>query len=295
MKDLALVKLITKEYSAGVKQSKSAGDHALRVINHFINSGEGLLQLKKQKGSDWNDFSESGNLPFSREWANRQMRMAIHKLQARHIASTTGVVSVDVMVKGLPKASEPPLLTFADDADVSGQTGKTSDKRDKDDWQTPIEYVEAARTVMGSINLDPFSSVRANGDINADRFFTLTDDAYNITWAERGSKTVWMNPPYSHGAANKATEKFLAEYDHGSFNQGIVLMNSATDTHWFHDMCKAADAICLTHGRIAFISGDKQMSSNTKGQVFFYFGSRKPGFRKVFSQYGMVVDTGDYK
>ena len=53
---------------------------------------------------------------------------------------------------------------------------KTSKDRNSDAWFTPIKYIESARKVLGTINLDPFSCVDANAVIKAD---TFSDESIN--------------------------------------------------------------------------------------------------------------------
>jgi len=56
---------------------------------------------------------------------------------------------------------------------------------------TPADYVEAAREVLGVIELDPASSELANGTVRARRYFTKADDGFAQRWGGR----VFLNPP----------------------------------------------------------------------------------------------------
>ena len=170
--------------------------------------------------------------------------------------------------------------------------GSKPGARNSDDWHTPAVFTDDARAVMGSIDLDPFTSVQANASVRATYIFTEADDSLNREWASPKVQTVWMNPPYSRGTSVQAVEKFLEEYDYGSFNQAVVLMNASTDTFWFHQMVGICSAFCLTKGRISFEdAGGKKSSGNTRGQVFFYFGRKAKTFKNVFSNHGYVVIT----
>lgn len=61
------------------------------------------------------------------------------------------------------------------------------------EYYTPIEIIEAARATMGRIELDPFSSAKANEVVKASRFWTEQDDAFKQKWE---SPALWMNHPF---------------------------------------------------------------------------------------------------
>lgn len=56
---------------------------------------------------------------------------------------------------------------------------------------TPPHIVEAARSTLGRIELDPASCVEANRFVQADRWIGLPDDGLAVEWSGR----VFLNPP----------------------------------------------------------------------------------------------------
>jgi len=179
---------------------------------------------------------------------------------------------------------------------VGSKPSQTKEGRDSDAWFTPRKYIDSARSALGgNIDLDPFSDAAANKVVQASRIFTISDDALSRSWASIGNQqeqTIWMNPPYGK-LCRAAVDKFLKEYEAGNFSSGIVLTNNATETKWFQALLTVASAICLTHHRIAFYNVDgKAISSNTRGQTFFYFGTKPSSFHEVFSEFGFVTRIG---
>lgn len=284
-----LKKIIAADKKDFAAMESAIGSYTL----HGINIGERLAIVKASgEVDDLMDWVERTH-PFKKSQAYRYLRGAKHKVQLLHLLSSGEVDSFNEGVKLLPKLADAPLETEAA-ADNLGYVGKTpGTARNSDDWHTPKEYTDAACQVMGGIDLDPFSSEQANGTIAAIHIFTEADNALEQDWSSPTTRTCWMNPPYSSGMASKAIDKFLEQYDANAFDQAIVLMNSSTDTLWFHRLVGAAKAVCFTKGRISFQdAGGKKSSGNTKGQVFFYFGDNVDKFHNTFSQYGFVMNTG---
>lgn len=173
---------------------------------------------------------------------------------------------------------------------IGAKPGASKDvDRDSDAWFTPSIYTEMAREVMGEIDLDPFSSSVANRHVKAKRYFDIDKDAFKQQWFQDQGR-VFMNPPYGRKIIDAAVDIFLANLANESIAQGIILVNNATETRWFHSLLRFADAICFPDHRIAFENDDgKHVSGNTRGQVFFYFGHKSSKFREVFSRIGAVL------
>ena len=58
------------------------------------------------------------------------------------------------------------------------------------EWHTPAQWIEAARRVLGAIDLDPASSDRAQETVGAETYFTKETDGLSRPWAGR----VWLKP-----------------------------------------------------------------------------------------------------
>jgi len=172
--------------------------------------------------------------------------------------------------------------------------------RDSDEWYTPACFIERARTVMGSIDLDPFSSHVANEVVQAAYYFDPCTSALDRAWRNPMQKrqyptgvNVWMNPPYGMPLITQAVEVLAKACAQGDVAQAIVLVNNATETRWFQLLCHLAVALCFPRQRIAFTSPDgKAIGGNTRGQVFFYLAPRcpqTPAFLETFTSVGFTL------
>lgn len=156
------------------------------------------------------------------------------------------------------------------------------------EWYTPVTYIDAARHVMGRVDLDPASSEIANQTVGAKTFYTADDDGLTQSWA-RG--TIWMNPPYSSNLIGKFASKFAAAVRDGS--EGIVLVNNGTETGWFQELASNCSAICFPKSRIKFLDTEGNASNAPlQGQAILYCGPHLAKFLDVFSQFGLVVIIG---
>lgn len=144
--------------------------------------------------------------------------------------------------------------------------------------------------VLGGIDLDPFTSDKANEIVGAKYILTIEQSAFEHSWKFGKRIRVFMNPPYSAGLCGRAINRFIDQYEAKHFVEGIVLVNNATDTRWFGALVKHCDAICFTDHRISFWNADrKHVSGNTRGQAFFYFGRKLAKFNQIFAKHGCVL------
>ena len=154
------------------------------------------------------------------------------------------------------------------------------------EWYTPAEYIQAARLVMGGIDLDPASSAIANQTVGATVYYTAEDDGLRYAWDGR----VWMNPPYSGDLIGRFAEKLSTHYAAGDVQEAIVLVYNATETTWFQGMMVHAAAVCFVRRRIKFIDTDGNPSgAPLQGQAILYMGENVDLFTDRFSEFGTVL------
>jgi len=158
----------------------------------------------------------------------------------------------------------------------------------ENEWDTPAEYIEAARAVMGSIDTDPATNDEANNRIKATLFYTSETDGRDKEW--RGN--VWMNPPYAQPLIAEFCDALVGKHNSREFKQACVLVNNATETAWFQSILSVSDCVCFPVGRIKFI--DKAGSPSgapLQGQAILYLGNKAERFEKEFSKFGPVLWT----
>lgn len=148
------------------------------------------------------------------------------------------------------------------------------------EWYTPVDYIEAARDVMGSIDFDPASSEIANETVKAGEYYTAETNGLDKTW----HGNVWMNPPYASDLIGKFIDKLIDELP--NIEQAMVLVNNATETEWFNKLIPQASAVCFPRSRVKFYMPDGKTGAPLQGQAIIYFGIHYDKFINVFSQKG---------
>lgn len=202
---------------------------------------------------------------------------------------TTGITKRQVSRwrKGIgnkPKYRERLLLAAYRKAELVPPENHRAEGTGENEWYTPSQYIEAARKVMGGIDLDPATGPKAQEWIQAATFYTRADDGLMKPWAGK----VWLNPPYSQPEIFQFCEKLVAELSAGNVTEAVLLTHNYTDTAWFHLAESIAALICFTRGRIKFVNEDGEECAPTQGQAFFYYGENAERFREVFHDFGFV-------
>jgi hypothetical protein len=152
------------------------------------------------------------------------------------------------------------------------------------EWYTPQQYVDAARLLMGSIDLDPASSDLANERVvKATDYYTEETDGLAQAWRGR----VWLNPPDGREGP-KFVAKLLDEYHAGNVTEAVLLVKPRTDGSWFRPLYDFT--LCFVKGRIKFWNHEGTGKSPATGNVFIYLGSNRDKFAQVFSQFGAVIE-----
>jgi len=174
---------------------------------------------------------------------------------------------------------------------------------------TPPEIIEAARAVLGEIDLDPASSPVANERVKAKRIYTKEDDGLTQQW----TGNVWMNHPW--GARETACKKnckkkscvkrgyhldkefpgnaawinkLVAEYKAGNVSQALCITYASTGEGWFKPL--KGFPVCFLDGRTSFYTpAGEKLEQNTKGCAVTYMGTNIARFNDHFNTYGDVV------
>ena len=179
--------------------------------------------------------------------------------------------------KALP--DEPTRAEVAEAVDAVKSRPHVVHNSGDNEWYTPAEYIEAARDVMGTIDLDPASCETAQANVKAKRFYTVDDD---------GLTKVWLNPPYEGKLIGQFAEKLCDAFAAGDVTEAVVLVNNATETRWFQAILEQASAVCFPKGRVKFWHPRKE-AVPLQGQAILYLGSDKETFVARLSRFGRCM------
>ncbi len=182
--------------------------------------------------------------------------------------------------------------------------------QDSPDWYTPSPYVEAARQVMGGIDLDPASSYHANLTVKATTYYTKTENGLLQEW----KGTVFLNPPGGQVPAfwKKLVESYHLPFggiDHQSTTQFIWIGYSLEQLQTLQGVCLFNPlnySMCVPRRRIAFVENEAKRAlrlealqkagkkltekqSPTHANYILYGGPNRAQFVDVFTQFGQSL------
>ena len=151
------------------------------------------------------------------------------------------------------------------------------------EWYTPSYIIEAARKTMGSIDLDPFSSLEANQNVKAGHIYTQDVNGFEKEWFGN----VWCNHPFSRENNQKIFKKAILEFEKGNCKNICMITFASTSEKWF--MPSMSYPQCFIHGRVQYMDNTLQIVKGvTKGSVVTYIGKSIESFYSAFKEHGTI-------
>jgi hypothetical protein len=175
---------------------------------------------------------------------------------------------------------------------------------DSPEWYTPSPIVEAARQVMGRIDLDPASNDEANRTVQAATFHTADDDGLRRCWFGN----VFLNPP--GGLVARFWIRLALAYDARAINQAVWIGYSLEQFQTLQGVGASWTPldfpICVPKKRIAFVENEAKRAARvaklraagktpngksrpSHANYIAYMGAEVDAFERVFSQFGQVI------
>lgn len=151
------------------------------------------------------------------------------------------------------------------------------------EWYTPSNIIEAARTAMGSIDVDPASNDIAQQTVKAETYYTAETNGLDKEW----TGNVWLNPPYASDLIGKFIDKLVSEKK--NYNQAVVLVNNATETEWFNKIVSISSMVCFPKSRVRFYMPDGKTGAPLQGQAILYIGDNTDRFYEAYKEIGWVA------
>ena len=151
------------------------------------------------------------------------------------------------------------------------------------EWFSPPAIIEKARSVMGSIDLDPASNEEANKIVQASQIYTAKEDGLKQDW----TGNLWLNPPFKKGLIDEFIEKLLSS----KFNQAVVLVNNNTETKWGQAILNKGEVVCFPAGRLNFWKDSKEPYPKTglQGQMIIGLRVNVSRFIQAFKEIGVCT------
>lgn len=155
------------------------------------------------------------------------------------------------------------------------------------EWYTPYYIIEAARQVMGSIDLDPASCLEANLVVRADKFYSEQENGLAQAW----HGNIWLNPPFgkTRNQSNQAlfVRRLVIEHRAGNVTQAILLITPKNTCSYFKVLWDYP--ICFADHHVQFHRPNGQVKDQMFGVSFVYLGKNEQRFIDIFSKFGTIA------
>lgn len=180
---------------------------------------------------------------------------------------------------------------------------------------TPSAIVEAARATMGSIDLDPATSVKANKTVKAAGFYALPINGLNYEW----HGNIFCNPPggslrenywddaetckykretaHEFGTRSHSVAwwiKLMREYQAGRVKQAVFIaftVELLQLTQGLEGVEAMTDfQVCIPAKRIQFLNENSRVGkAPSHANAIVYVGCYPADFAANFEQFGAIV------
>jgi len=176
------------------------------------------------------------------------------------------------------------------------------------EYYTDPKFTSAARELMGSIDLDPFSHPVANLFVGATNIFTKEDNGLKQQWYGN----VWMNHPFSRGElackpkcvkkkckdrghcidTDKPSNEEYIDYainQYANFNvkQLMCITFANTSEAWAQKLLAFPTCFCSPRSHYIQADGMPQRGA-PKGSMITYMGDRELDFEIIFEKFGVI-------
>lgn len=134
------------------------------------------------------------------------------------------------------------------------------------EYYTPPKIIAAAHMLLGTIDLDPASSLKANETVKAKRIYTEADNGLALPW----DGNVWMNHPFSRQGNREWIGKLVEEYGNGRVYAAVCICFAAVNAQWFQPLLHLPQFFPAQ--RINYLYPDGTVARGvTKDSVITYF------------------------
>lgn len=152
------------------------------------------------------------------------------------------------------------------------------------EYYSPSSIIEAARQTMGSIDLDPASSIQANKAVKADRFYTEQDNGLAQPW----SGNIWLNHPFGRVQNRIWIKQLVMSYKDNRVKQACCITYACTSEKWFQPLFDYP--MCFLSPRTGYVLPDGSILKGvTKGSVVTYLGLFWHTFKNNFESLGNIM------